>query len=253
MPRSNVLIVGRDPLSVETHSRVLRSAGYTVISSVWPELAINQFLVGDFDLVILCDCLQTEERNRLRRRLRQHTSRTPIVSIARAAGSRNPYIDATFESDPAQRLAGIHELVNGNGNHESATPPSTNGVAARKGTKETILFADDDPGILDSWSTVLQHAGYRVLAAPDGPEALRLFSTEAVDAVVLDYEMPGMNGGTVAKQIRQVKNGVPLILFSTLLTVPEDDLALFNCHVSKGDSAAVLMTAIEEVLVSPPD
>lgn len=117
----------------------------------------------------------------------------------------------------------------------------------------TILFADDDPGILDSWRTLLQHAGYRVLAAPDGPEALRLFSAEAVDAVVLDYEMPGMNGGTVAKQIRQVKNGVPLILFSTLLTVPEDDLALFNRQVSKGDSVTALMAAIEEALKSPPD
>jgi len=226
-----------------------------VISSVWPELAINQFLVGDFDLVILCDCLHADERNRLCSRLRQHTSRTPIASIARRAGRRDPYVDATVEGDAAQLIAGLHELVNGNGNgngnHGNASPPRTNGAANGNGTKETILFADDDPGILDSWRALLQRAGYRVLAAPDGPEALRLFSAEAVDAVVLDYEMPGMNGGTVAKQIRRIKSGVPLILFSTLLTVPKDDLALFQWHVSKGDSLAVLLTAIEEALVPP--
>jgi CheY-like chemotaxis protein len=221
-----------------------------VIPSGWPELAINQFLVGDFDLVILGDCLHPEERDRLCRRLRQHTSRTPIVSIARHAGDRDPYVDATVASGPAQLIAGLRELVNGNGDHGNASPRRTNGAAGGNGRKETILFADDDPGILDSWRALLQHAGYRVLAAPDGPEALRLFSTEAVDAVVLDYEMPGMNGATVAAQIRQIKSGVPLILFSTLLTVPNDDLALFNCHVSKGDSFAVLMSAIEEALPS---
>ena len=250
MPRSNVLMVGRNPLSVETHSRVLRSAGYTVISSVWPELAINQFLVGDFDLVILCDCLHTEERNRLCRRFRQHTSRTPIISIALHPGLRDPYLDATLEGDPAQLIAGLHELVNGNGDQGNVTRPRTNGAAAGNGAKKTILFADDDPGVLDSWRALLQHAGYRVLAAPDGPEALRLFSAEAVDAAVLDYEMPGMNGGTVAAEIRRIKSGVPLILFSTLLTVPKDDLALFQWHVSKGDSFAVLLTTIEEALVS---
>lgn len=250
MHRSNVLMVGRNPLSVETHSRVLRSAGYTVISTVWPELAINQFLAGDFDLVLLCACLHAEERNRVCSRLRQHTSRTPIISIARHAGDRDPYVDATLKNDPAQLVAGLRELVNENGNHGNALPPRTNGAANGNGTKETILFADDDPCILDSWRALLQHAGYRVLAAQDGPEALRLFSAEAVDAVVLDYEMPGMNGGSVAAQIRQIKRGVPLILFSTVLTVPNDDLALFNRHVSKGDSFAALISAIEEALPS---
>lgn len=250
MPRSNVLIVGRDTLSVETNSRVLRSAGYTVISSVWPELAINQFLAGDFDLVILCACLHAEEKNRVCSRLRRHTSRTPIVSIARHAGDRDPYVDATLENDPAQLVAGLRELVNGNENHGNALPPRTNGEAGGNRRKETILFADDDPAILDSWRALLQHAGYRVLGAPDGQEALRIFSAEAVDAVVLDYEMPGMNGATVAAQIRQIKSGVPLILFSTLLTVPNDDLAFFKWHVSKGDSFGVLMAVIKEALPS---
>jgi CheY-like chemotaxis protein len=127
----------------------------------------------------------------------------------------------------------------------------TNGATGGNGAKATVLFADDDPGILDSWRALLQREGYRVLAAQDGPEALRVFSAEAVDAVVLDYEMPGMNGGTVAAQIRQIKSGVPLILFSTLLKVPDDDLALFKWHVSKGDSSAVLMAVIEEALLSP--
>lgn len=250
MLRSNVLMVGRDPISVETHSRVLRSAGYTVISSVWPELSINQFLAGDFDLVLLCACLRAEEKNRVCSCLRRHTSRAPIVSIARHAGDRDPYVDATVEDDPAQLVAGLRELVNGNGNHGNALPPRTNGAANGNGAKATILFADNDAGILDSWRALLQHAGCRVLAATDGPEALRAFSSEAVDAVVLDYEMPGMNGGSVAAQIRQIKSGVPLILFSTLLTVSEDDLALFNCHVSKGYSFAALMSAIEEALPS---
>ena len=250
MSHSNVFIVGRDPISVETHSRVLRSVGYTVISSVWPELAINQFLVGDFDLVILSDCLPPEERNRLCSKLRQHTSRTPIVSIARHAGDRYPQVDAMVESAPAQLIAGLHEMVNGKGNHESVSPPRTNGAAGGNGAKATILLADDDPGILDSWRALLQHAGYRVLAARDGRQALRIFSAEAVDAVILDYEMPEMDGGTVAAQIRQIKKGVPLILFSTLLAVPNDVLALFNLHVSKGDSFGVLMTAIEEALLS---
>jgi CheY-like chemotaxis protein len=250
MPQANVLMVGRDPSLAKPRSEVLRAAGYSVVVLVSPELAVKQFLMGDFDLVILCHSIPAEKRQFLCKGIRQHTSRTPIVYLAPKPGEQDPFVDATVVNDPTELLAGLREILHGNGSHWRMSRSRKSDAAGKNDAQETILFVDDDPAVLDSWSALLQRAGYRVLPALDGAEALRLISSEAVDAVVMDYEMPGMNGGTIATHIRQIKSAVPLILLSGLLTVPEKELALFNRFVPKGDSVAALLAAIEEALTS---
>ncbi len=59
-----------------------------------------------------------------------------------------------------------------------------------------ILLVDDDPLILSLGQELLELLGYRVQAARDGEEALRLFAgLPRADLVVLDYNLPGLNGG----------------------------------------------------------
>jgi CheY-like chemotaxis protein len=59
-----------------------------------------------------------------------------------------------------------------------------------------ILSVDDEPGILHSRELLLQYEGYHVLSAPDSERALKLFEGDTVDVVLLDYLMPGMDGGS---------------------------------------------------------
>jgi chemosensory pili system protein ChpA (sensor histidine kinase/response regulator) len=69
--------------------------------------------------------------------------------------------------------------------------------------RRTILVADDADEILKSCETLLAAAGYHVLLASDGVEALRLIRDEHPDAVVLDLLMPRMTGFDVLREIRQ--------------------------------------------------
>jgi DNA-binding response OmpR family regulator len=91
--------------------------------------------------------------------------------------------------------------------------------------KPLVLVADDDPDILALVSFRLERAGYDVLGAKDGEEALRLALDRAPDLAVLDVMMPKLDGYEVTTRLRQ--NGatrrMPIILLTA--RVQEADIA----------------------------
>ena len=68
--------------------------------------------------------------------------------------------------------------------------------------KPVILVADDDPEILSLLSIRLTRAGYKVLEAGDGEQALARVRESYPELIVLDVMMPGKNGWEVAKELR---------------------------------------------------
>ncbi|HNT35519.1 MAG TPA: PAS domain S-box protein, partial [bacterium] len=76
-----------------------------------------------------------------------------------------------------------------------------------KGGEETILLAEDDEMVRNLAYTVLSRAGYRVLVAKDGLEAVELFqrNQDDISAVVLDVVMPGLGGAEALKQMRALR------------------------------------------------
>ncbi len=83
--------------------------------------------------------------------------------------------------------------------------------------KRTVLVADDAQDILDLCETLLTEAGYVVLLATDGAEAMRLIREEHPDVVVLDLLMPRMTGFDVLRELRQderVKDTIVLAISS---------------------------------------
>ena len=113
MPHTLVLAVGRDPVLLETRSQVLQAAGYTVIPERSLKKALAMFREGDFDLVLLCHSIPAQERERLTRLLREHSSRTPIVSVSCFLSALDSFADATIGNDPKELLAGLLELLSG--------------------------------------------------------------------------------------------------------------------------------------------
>ncbi|MEO8625237.1 MAG: response regulator transcription factor [Candidatus Limnocylindrales bacterium] len=77
----------------------------------------------------------------------------------------------------------------------------------------TLLVVDDEPAWVGALGAVLGKAGHRIVAAYDGEEALRRFRTERIDAVLLDLAMPGMDGSSVARQMR-AESDVPILIVS---------------------------------------
>jgi Response regulator containing CheY-like receiver, AAA-type ATPase, and DNA-binding domains len=66
----------------------------------------------------------------------------------------------------------------------------------------TLLVVDDEPNILDLLATSLRFAGFDVVTASNGNEALRQAAAHQVDLVVLDVMMPDMDGFTVLRRLR---------------------------------------------------
>jgi len=111
-----------------------------------------------------------------------------------------------------------------------------------------VLCVDDEPSGLLLRKMLLESAGYSVLTAEDGPSALELFGANDVDAVVLDYAMPGMNGDVVGKRMRQLKPRIPLLLLTAFLDLPEQTRAPFDTFLTKGDAPGVLFREMDRLI-----
>lgn len=74
----------------------------------------------------------------------------------------------------------------------------------------TILVVDDEPQIRRVMRATLSSAGYTILDAKSGEEALEIFRREAPDLVLLDFNLPGMDGVETCREIRAVSD-VPII------------------------------------------
>ena len=79
-----------------------------------------------------------------------------------------------------------------------------------------IVAVDDNPVVTELISAVLGHAGYDVDVAPSGGEALILLQRNPPDLLLLDLEMPGLNGLEVLRILRDRKvcDGVPVLLLT---------------------------------------
>ena len=114
-----------------------------------------------------------------------------------------------------------------------------------------ILCIDDEAVGLQIRKVVLERAGYRVLTALDGSAGLNLFGAHPIDAVILDYFMPGMNGGEVAAEMRKFKADIPILLLSAYINLPADVLKTVDFTLTKGDRPETLMEKVREMLESP--
>jgi CheY-like chemotaxis protein len=95
---------------------------------------------------------------------------------------------------------------------------------------------------------LLERAGYRVMTASDGFAGLEIFQNEPVEAVVLDYSMPGMHGGEVATKMRETKPEVPILLLSAYIGLPVEVTSLVDLYMTKGEGAPVLLQKLSTLL-----
>ncbi|MDA9889212.1 response regulator [Synechococcus sp. AH-224-G16] len=86
--------------------------------------------------------------------------------------------------------------------------------------KGTILVVDDEPAVRRVLLMRLQLAGYNVVSAEDGEEALEKFHSESPDLVVLDVMLPKMDGFAVCRRLR-AESCVPIIFLSALESISE--------------------------------
>ena len=109
-----------------------------------------------------------------------------------------------------------------------------------------ILLVDDTPANLHVLAAILSQQGYRVRTAINGDIALRAVQKTLPDLIVLDVQMPGINGFEVCRQLKHAEHSrdVPVIFISSL----EDALGKVEAFQSGGADYITKPFQIEEVL-----
>ena len=117
-----------------------------------------------------------------------------------------------------------------------------------------ILVIDDDARDRDLLVSVLEERGYEVILADNGETGLMLCHRRTPDAVVLDLNMPGMDGRSILRQLRILHPTLPVVVFSGLKT-DEIEQEMLNqgatACIQKAFSLDQLGSALQEVLPSP--
>jgi len=114
--------------------------------------------------------------------------------------------------------------------------------------RPTILCIDDEDLGLEIRKMVLEREGFTVVTAKDGATGLALFAAEPIDAVIVDYAMPGMNGGQVAAMLRNRNPLVPILMLSAYVALPDQVMQVVSATATKGDGAFTLVEKLKELL-----
>jgi CheY-like chemotaxis protein len=115
-------------------------------------------------------------------------------------------------------------------------------------TNPTLLCIHRDPAQLRS----LQENGYQLLTATNGHDGLRLFASQPVDAIVLDYHLGLLDGALVAKEIKRVRPAIPIVMVADDLELPYDALNSVDALVTWADGAHFLWATVHFVLNVKP-
>lgn len=163
-----------------------------------------------------------------------HSTVEYAVDVARVAGAKRLVL---FHHDPSREDAAVDTLlrmarrragpldvtaaiegdemvVDELGADEAASPDGPRAPKMR--TRARILVADDDSAILQVLETVLSGDGYQVVTVSDGAEAVARAKTDAFDLILLDVQMPTLDGFGAARELRREESlaNVPIVMLT---------------------------------------
>jgi DNA-binding response OmpR family regulator len=113
----------------------------------------------------------------------------------------------------------------------------------------TILCIDDDPRVLELYTSILGGRGYTVLTALDGFTGLALSRNHSIDLIVLDFMMAGLDGNIVAQVLMKEQPNLPIVVWSGWLdNIPESLKWYADALLEKTDGPEVLISTIERLI-----
>lgn len=227
---ATVLCIDDDRDTLEVRQRVLRSAGYEVLTALGGVEGMKIASSGaPLDVVVLDYIMPGMKGDRVAEELKSHYPRLPIIAVSavRLPPGMLQSIDAYVQKgqDVEVLLTAIARVIS------STAERKANGGSGKK----KVLCADDEINELAARKMVFESAGFEVFTARNGAQALDVFRAEPVDAVVLDYFMPGMNGLSVAREMKRLRSHVPIIVLSGFASLPGETIGLVDSWLQKRD------------------
>jgi DNA-binding response OmpR family regulator len=114
-----------------------------------------------------------------------------------------------------------------------------------------ILLIDDDPSLLEALGLAFEDAGHEPVTAPDGLRGWRSFEERAPDAIVSDVNMPGLDGFSLVRRLRERGHATPFILLTSRDGEIDEALGLelgADDYVAKPFSTRVLLARVAALL-----
>ncbi len=117
-----------------------------------------------------------------------------------------------------------------------------------------ILCIDDDLQSLKVRKVLLETFGFRVTTCSNARQGLKLFRSRNIDAAVLDYQMPELDGGQLAQRMKKARPQVPVVVLSALAWLPQGaPRGCIDAFLTKGGPINGLVHELEHLLRhSPP-
>ena len=238
---ATILCIDDDPETLEVRQNVLRSSGYTVLTASGGIDALEILSSGiPVDLVVLDYLMPGMDGDRVAETLKSHFPDLPMIAVSavqlppRMLEAVNAYVQKG--QDVEVLLSTIEKVL------RPPSPPEKESRAER-----TVLCADDEINELTARKMVFESADFKVLVARNGNDALDLFRSTAVDAVVLDYFMPGMTGLSVAREMKRLRPEVPMIVLSGFASLPGETIGVVDAWMQKRD-VEVLLRELERLI-----
>lgn len=222
--------------------KVLLSSGYCVLTSQSGIEGLEVVSSGTpVDLVVLDYVMPGMNGDQVAESLKSNFPHLPVIAVSavRLPPRMLEIVDAYVQKgqDVEVLLSTIERVLS-----PTAAVPQCESL-----TQRIVLCADDEIEELTARKMVLESAGFKVLVARNGKDALDVFRSTAVDAVVLDYFMPGMTGLSVAREMKELRPEVPLVMLSGFASLPGETIGVVDAWVQKRD-VEVLLRELEKLI-----
>jgi DNA-binding response OmpR family regulator len=172
-------------------TQTLQGCGWTILQTTSAAVGMDTAKRRAPDLILLDVTSQKIDADRMARLFKSDpiTCAIPIISLCeteRAQGLREPWAVDTATTTTALPIL-LAKLKN---------------AMRQRVRKPYILIVDDEPDLVDYLGTTLGHQGYVVSGASNGMEALEVIRSVHPDVIVLDLDMPLLNGWDFLHQVR---------------------------------------------------
>lgn len=214
-----VLVVDDEPPIRRLLGELLTSDGHLVEAAADGREALEKLRGGRFDVVVTDRAMPGLNGDDLATAIRRLAPDAPIIMLTGfgaqmdADGERPLGVDLILNKPVT--LDGLRRAL------AAVAPPRPGAAAppeAGQAPSRTVLVVDDDDWIRDILETVLQSAGYDVVVARDGVEALERLEHRVPDLILLDMMMPRMDGFAFAEELRKrgLRSAIPIVVMSAV-------------------------------------
>lgn len=207
---SRILIVDDQAAMRGVLRDTLTRLGYDVVTVPTGEQALDKALGEHFDLIILDLRIGDESGIAVLKKLRATGADSPMLIYS---GAFTPELEAEAHAAGAAEMfdkgAGVAPLVEHIRKLLASGSPSTAGFAKKS---KRILIVDDDRAIRGLLTRFLAAKGYDVIEAESGEKAIEAVASKDVSMVLLDIQMPGMDGLETLKKLLEINPRLNVIM-----------------------------------------